>query len=78
MDSPRQLIGLPPVGDDNVHIQATELLVNRLIELDKKFDYMVYPNRTHAINEGPGTSVHLYTLIARYLEDHVPAGPLPQ
>ncbi len=65
-------------GDDNVHIQATELLVNRLIELDKKFDYMVYPNRTHAINEGPGTSVHLYTLIARYLEDHVPAGPLPQ
>ncbi len=65
-------------GDDNVHIQATELLVNRLIELNKKFDYMVYPNRTHAINEGPGTTAHLYTLIARYLEDHVPAGPLPR
>ena len=65
-------------GDDNVHIQATELLVNRLIELNKKFDYMVYPNRTHAIREGPGTTVHLYTLLARYLEDHVPAGPLPR
>ncbi len=65
-------------GDDNVHFQATELLINRLVELGKKFDFMDYPNRTHAINEGPGTSAHLYNLIARYVEDHVPAGPLPR
>ncbi|MGI4854754.1 MAG: DPP IV N-terminal domain-containing protein [Janthinobacterium lividum] len=62
-------------GDDNVHFQATELLINRLVEVGKPFDFMDYPNRTHAINEGPGTSAHLYNLIARYLEDHVPAGP---
>jgi dipeptidyl-peptidase 4 len=36
-------------GDDNVHYQGTERLVNRLVELDKPFDLMVYPNRTHAI-----------------------------
>jgi len=62
-------------GDDNVHYQGTELLVNRLIELGKPFDFMTYPGRTHAIAEGPGTTYHLYCLLARYLEDHVPPGP---
>ncbi len=63
-------------GDDNVHFQGTELLVNRLIELGKEFDFMVYPNRTHGISEGPGTTLHLHTLLARYLEEHLPPGPL--
>ena len=62
-------------GDDNVHYQGTELLVNRLIELGKPFDFMTYPGRTHAIAEGPGTAVHLYSLLARYLEEHLPSGP---
>jgi len=61
-------------GDDNVHFAGTEVLVNRLIALGKAFDFMDYPGRTHAISEGQGTSAHLYMLIARYLEDHVPAG----
>ena len=62
-------------GDDNVHLQGTELLVNRLIELGKQFDFMVYPGRTHLISEGPGTTLHVYTLLARYLQEHLPAGP---
>ena len=62
-------------GDDNVHFATTELLVDRLIAEGKAFDFMDYPGRTHDISEGPGTSLHNYTLIARYLEDHVPAGP---
>jgi dipeptidyl-peptidase-4 len=62
-------------GDDNVHYQGTELLVNRLIELGKPFDFMTYPDRTHAISEGPGTSAHLYHLLARYLMSHLPPGP---
>ena len=61
-------------GDDNVHFQGDEMLVNRLVELGKPFDMMEYPNRTHSISEGPGTSDHVWTLIARYLEEHVPAG----
>jgi dipeptidyl-peptidase-4 len=61
-------------GDDNVHFASTEVLVNRLIALHKTFDFMDYPGRTHSIDEGEGTSDHLFTLIARYLEDHVPAG----
>jgi dipeptidyl-peptidase-4 len=59
-------------GDDNVHYQGTELLVNRLIELGKPFDFMTYPGRTHAIVEGQGTAYHLYCLLARYLEEHMP------
>ena len=62
-------------GDDNVHYQGTERLVNRLVELGKSFDTMVYPNRTHAIAEGPGTRPHVYQLIARYFLEHLPAGP---
>src|SRR5436190_23498133 len=62
-------------GDDNVHYQGTERLVNRLVELGKPFDLMVYPNRTHAISEGPGTTPHVYQLIARYFVTNLPAGP---
>jgi dipeptidyl-peptidase-4 len=62
-------------GDDNVHYQGTELLVNRLIELGKPFDFMTYPDRSHAIAEGPGTTAHLYHLLTRYLTGHLPAGP---
>ena len=62
-------------GDDNVHYQGTELLVNKLISLGKPFDFMTYPDRSHAIFEGPGTTVHLYHLLARYLTEHLPAGP---
>ncbi|MGC9197751.1 MAG: S9 family peptidase [Acidobacteriaceae bacterium] len=61
-------------GDDNCHFQVTELLVNRLIALQKPFTFMDYPNRTHAISEGPGTSLHLRSLLARYLEEQVPPG----
>jgi dipeptidyl-peptidase-4 len=61
-------------GDDNVHVQGTERLVNRLIELGRPFDLMMYPNRTHAISEGSGTSAHIYRLIARYFVEHLPPG----
>ncbi|MGH9398963.1 MAG: S9 family peptidase [Thermoanaerobaculia bacterium] len=62
-------------GDDNVHYQGTERLVNRLVELGKPFDLMVYPNRSHSISEGEGTSLHIHSLLARYLLEHLPAGP---
>jgi dipeptidyl-peptidase-4 len=61
-------------GDDNVHYQGTERLVNRLVELGKPFDLMVYPNRTHGLVEGAGTTAHVHHLIARYFLEHLPAG----
>ena len=70
-----KLLIIHGTGDDNVHYQGTERLVNRLIELRKPFDMMVYPNRSHSISEGPGTSLHVYSLIARYIVEHLPPGP---
>jgi dipeptidyl-peptidase-4 len=65
-------------GDDNVHYQGTELLIDKLVELGKPFDFMDYPNRTHALSEGKNTSDHVFSLLTRYLEEHVPAGGVPQ
>ena len=62
-------------GDDNVHFQGSERLVNRLIGLGKQFDFMDYPNRTHCICEGAGTTLHVYSTLTRYLLEHLPAGP---
>lgn len=69
-----QLLVVHGSGDDNVHYQGTEELVNALVAANKPFSMMVYPNRSHGIYEGPGTTRHLYTLLTRYLHENLPAG----
>ncbi len=64
-------------GDDNVHFQGFELLVNKLISLGKQFDMRVYPARTHGIFEGRGTSVDVYTNILGYFMEHLPPVAVP-
>nr|HEV7954502.1 prolyl oligopeptidase family serine peptidase [Candidatus Acidoferrales bacterium] len=54
------------------HFQGFELLVNKLISLGKQFDMRVYPQRTHGIFEGRGTSQDVYTNILGYFEEHLP------
>jgi len=61
-------------GDDNVHYQGTERLINALIAANKPFTMMAYPNRSHGIFEGEGTTRHLYELLTRYLTTNLPAG----
>ena len=69
-------------GDDNVHYQQTEYLIDKLIAANKPFTIMPYPNRTHSISEGEGTTLHLYSLLTRYLNEHLPshsaAAPEPE
>lgn len=62
-------------GETNTHIQIIEGLVDRLVELGKPFDYMVYPNRDHGLREGNGTVVHVRMRIIRYLLENLPRGP---
>lgn len=62
-------------GETNTHIQIIEHLINRLVELDKPFDEIVYPNRNHDMHQGEGTRLHLFDSIAGYLTEHLPAGP---
>ena len=69
------LLYIHGTGDDNVHFNNAEMLVNELIKYNKTFQYMPYPNRTHAISEGPGTSEHLKSLYTQYLKVHCPGGP---
>jgi dipeptidyl-peptidase-4 len=64
-------------GDDNVHYQGTERLVDALVAANRPFTMMAYPNRTHCICEGAATPRHLRELLTRYLEAHLPAGPAP-
>ena len=63
-------------ADDNVHYQATELLINELVKHDKAFEMYVYPGRSHSISEGAGTRKHLMTAITRFLKRTLPAGPM--
>jgi len=58
-------------ADDNVHYQSTEQLVDRLIELNKTFSLMIYPDRSHSINEKTNTKRHLYNLMTNFLNEHL-------
>ncbi|MEP6707209.1 MAG: S9 family peptidase [Pyrinomonadaceae bacterium] len=70
-----QLLVVHGTGDDNVHYQGTEALINALVAANKPFTIMSYPNRSHGIYEGRGTTRHLYGLLTRYLNEKLPSGP---
>ena len=61
-------------GDDNVHYQGFEKLVDELVAHNKAFAMMAYPNRSHGIYEGRGTTLHLYTMFTRFLNETLPPG----
>ncbi|HEU4551907.1 MAG TPA: S9 family peptidase [Chitinophaga sp.] len=69
------LLYIHGTGDDNVHYQNAEMLLNELIKYNKVFQFMAYPNRTHSISEGEGTRRHLSTLYTQYLRQYCPPGP---
>ncbi len=70
----QNLLYIHGTGDDNVHYQNAEKLVNELIKYNKQFQFMAYPNRSHGIYEGEGTSRHLNTLFTKFLKEHCPPG----
>jgi dipeptidyl-peptidase-4 len=37
--------------DDNVHMQNTTQLIDKLIDLNKKFEFMAYPNQRHGFRD---------------------------
>jgi dipeptidyl-peptidase-4 len=61
-------------GDDNVHYQNTEVVINALVRANRPFTMMAYPNRTHGIFEGENTTRHLFELLTRFLHEKLPAG----
>ena len=64
-------------GDDNVHYQGTERLVDVLVAANRPFTMMAYPNRTHCICQGRNTQLHLFELITRYLDQNLKSATRP-
>lgn len=63
------LLYIHGTGDDNVHYQNAEMLINELIKYNRQFQFMPYPNRNHGVREK-----HLNTLFTNYLKQHCPPG----
>lgn len=68
------LLYIHGTGDDNVHYQNADMLINELVKHGKSFQMMAYPNRTHSINEGEGTSAHLALTFTNFLKANCPPG----
>lgn len=68
------LLYIHGTGDDNVHYANAEMLINELVKQGKQFQLMIYPNRTHSISEGEGTTEHLSTLYTSFLRKNCPGG----
>lgn len=57
-------------ADDNVHVQNAIELAERLIQAEKQFDMMLYPDKNHSIYGG-NTRMHLYTLLTNYIKNNL-------
>ena len=68
------LLYIHGTGDDNVHYDNAEVLLNALVKYNKQFQFMAYPNRTHSISEGEGTFLHLSTLYTNFLRKNCEPG----
>ncbi|MFK8029872.1 MAG: S9 family peptidase [Gammaproteobacteria bacterium] len=56
-------------GDDNVHYQGTERLIDELVKHNRPFDMLAYPNRQHGIRKGEGTELHMHSMMTNYFEE---------
>lgn len=61
-------------GDDNVHYQNCEMLVNELIKQDKLFSMLAYPMRTHGIFERENTTLHMRKSMEKFWLDNLTPG----
>ncbi|HLV15658.1 MAG TPA: S9 family peptidase [Xanthomarina sp.] len=57
-------------SDDNVHVQNTMLMVEALVQANKQFEWMVYPDKNHGIYGG-NTRLHLYTKMTNYIKENL-------
>lgn len=53
-------------ADDNVHDQNTMEMIAALVDANKQFELMIYPDRNHGIRGG-NARIHLYTLMTDFL-----------
>ncbi len=66
-----KLLLIHGTGDDNVHYQGSERLINELVKHNKQFEFFSYPNRSHSLREGEGTTLHYHTMMANFFEKYL-------
>lgn len=57
-------------ADDNVHVQNTMVLVEKLMQANKQFEWLIYPDKNHGIYGG-NTRLHLYTKMTNYIKENL-------
>lgn len=65
-----KLLLIHGMADDNVHLQNSTELVDKLVEADKKFEMIFYPNKNHGIHGG-NTSYHLYRSMTDFVLENL-------
>lgn len=57
-------------SDDNVHVDNTMKLIEVLVQANKDFDWLIYPDKDHGIYGG-NTRLHLYNKMTAYLLENL-------
>ena len=57
-------------GDDNVHLQNTMEMASKLIQANKPFDMVIYPDKNHGIYGG-NTRNHLFTKMTDFIIENL-------
>lgn len=57
-------------ADDNVHYQNSMVMVQKLVDANKQFDFMAYPDKNHGIGGG-NTRLQLFTKITDFLNTNL-------
>ncbi len=66
-------------SDDNVHMQNSLVLIDKLQNLKKPFEFMLYPGERHSIGaENPAKGIHNRTEAYQFYYNHLLKKPMPK
>jgi len=65
-----RLLLMHGTSDDNVHLQNSIQMVDKLISAEKPFDLMVYPEKKHGISSD-NDQIFLYKKMARHFDEYL-------
>lgn len=57
-------------GDDNVHVQNTMRMIEALVQVNKQFEWAIYPDKNHGIYGG-NTRIHLFNKMTNFVKEHL-------